>query len=165
MVLISGEAGIGKSALVQTLRRQVIDEGYTRIVHRCSPYYNNSVLYPVIEHLQNLLQFDRDGAPEAKLDKLERLLQTYSLPLEETVPLLAALLSVPLDDRYTVPTLTPQQQKQQTLDVLVAWMVEEAERQPVLAVWEDLHWADPSTLEMLGLVLEQTPTVPLQWDR
>jgi predicted ATPase len=77
------------------------------------------------------------------------------------VPLFAALLSVPLDGRYAAPTLSPQQQKQQTLDALVAWMLEEAERQPVLVAWEDLHWADPSTLEMLGLVLEQTPTVPM----
>jgi predicted ATPase len=77
------------------------------------------------------------------------------------VPLFAALLSVPLDGCYAAPTLTPQQQKQQTLDALVAWMLEEAERQPVLVAWEDLHWADPSTLEMLGLVLEQTPTVPM----
>ena len=68
---------------------------------------------------------------------------------------------MPLDGRYAAPTLSPQQQKQQTLDALVAWMLEEAERQPVLVAWEDLHWADPSTLEMLGLVLEQTPTVPM----
>jgi predicted ATPase len=77
------------------------------------------------------------------------------------VPLVAALLSVPLYERYPAATLTPQHQKQQTLDALVAWMLEEGERQPVLVAWEDLHWADPSTLEMLGLVLEQTPTVPM----
>ena len=69
----------------------------------------------------------------------------------------ASLLSVPLNGRYPAPTLTPQQQKQQTLDALVAWLVEEAERQPVLAVWENLHWCDPSSLEMLDLVLAQPP--------
>jgi predicted ATPase len=84
------------------------------------------------------------------------------LPLAEVVPLFARLLSVPLPaEHYTALTLTPQQQKQQTLDALLAWMVAEAERQPVLVAWEDLHWADPTTLELLGLVVEQAPTVPM----
>ena len=93
---------------------------------------------------------------------MEAGLQPYGLPLAEVVPLLAGLLSVPLPaERYAPLTLTPQQQKQQTLDALVAWMVAEAERQPVLVAWEDLHWADPTTLEILGLVVEQAPTVPM----
>ena len=79
----------------------------------------------------------------------------------EAVPLMAALLSVPLVERYPPLHWSPQQQKQKTQETLVAWLVAEAERQPVLAVWEDLHWADPSTLEWLGLVLDQTPTAPL----
>src|SRR6185295_9888071 len=99
--------------------------------------------------------------PAMKLAKLEQGLRPARLPLDEVVPLFAALLAVPLDGRYAAPTLSPPQQKQQTLDALVAWMLAEAERQPVLVAWEDLHWADPSTLEMLGLVLEQTPTVPM----
>ena len=74
------------------------------------------------------------------------------------MPLFAALLSVPLPERYPALRLTPQQQKQKTQEALVAWLLEEAERQPVLVVWEDLHWADPSTLEMLGLLLDQVPT-------
>jgi predicted ATPase len=82
--------------------------------------------------------------------------------LAEVVPLLAGLLSVPLPvERYVALTLTPQHQKQQTLDALLAWMVAEGERQPVLVAWEDLHWADPSTLDLLGLVVEQAPTVPM----
>jgi predicted ATPase len=161
VVLISGEAGIGKSALVEVLRAHIRTEGLPRITFHCSPYHQNSALYPVITHLEHLLHFEREDTPEAKLDKLEKRLQQYSLPLAEVVPLVAALLSVPLQGRYALPTLTPQQQKQQTLDALVAWLVDEAERQPLLLVWENLHWADPSTLEMLGLVLEQTPTVPL----
>lgn len=159
VVLIRGEAGIGKSSLVETIRTHVRREGYTRVAFRCSPYHTNSALYPVIEHVQRALQFQRDDTPLAKLDKLERTLQTYSLPLEEVVPLFAALLSVPLpEERYAALRLTPQQQKQQTHDALVAWMLEEAERQPVLVVWEDLHWADPSTLENLALILDQSPT-------
>jgi predicted ATPase len=96
------------------------------------------------------------------LVKLEAGLRPYDLPLAEMVPLLAGLLSIPLPaERYAPLTLTPQQQKQQTLDTLLAWMVAEAERQPVLVAWEDLHWADPTTLEVLGLVIEQAPTVPM----
>jgi class 3 adenylate cyclase/tetratricopeptide (TPR) repeat protein len=159
VVLISGEAGIGKSSLVEAMRAQVRREGFTRVTFRCSPYHTNSALYPVIEHVQRVFQLQRDDPPAVKLDKLERTLRTSRLPLEDVVPLFAALLSVPLPEaRYTAPRLTPQQQKQQTHDALVAWMLEEAERQPVLVVWEDLHWADPSTLENLGLLLDQSRT-------
>lgn len=160
-VFVSGEAGIGKSTLVQTLRTQVVEEGFPRIRFRCSPYHTNSALYPVIEHLQRLLHWEQDDTPAVKLAKMEEVLQRYRFPLEEVVPLMAALLSVPLGDRYPPLTLTPQQQRQQTLDTLVAWLLQEAERQSVLVVWEDLHWADSSTLELLGLVLEQTPTVSM----
>ena len=162
VVLLSGEAGIGKSALVQTLREHVGHEGYSRLTFRCSPYHTNSALYPVIAHFQRLLHWERDEAPEARFAKLERLLDASRQPLAEVVPLLAALLAVPLPEgSYATLTLTPQQQRQQTLDALVAWLLAEAERQPVLAVYEDLHWADPSTLEMLGALLEQAPTVPM----
>jgi TOMM system kinase/cyclase fusion protein len=158
VVLLRGEAGIGKSRLVEALREHVRREGATRIAFRCSPYYQNSALYPVIDHLQRFLQWQRDDTPEAKLDTLEQMLRTYRLPLEDVVPLFAALLSVPLPERYPALNLTPQRQRQKTQEALVAWLLEEAERQPVLTVWEDLHWADPSTLEVLGLVLDQAPT-------
>ena len=162
VVFISGEAGIGKSALVESLRVQVRAEELPRIAFRCSPYYTNSTLYPVITHLERLLQFDPGDPPAARLAKLEAGLRPYDLPLAEVVPLLAGLLSVPLPAERCAPlTLTPQQQKQQTLDTLVAWLAAEAERQPVLIAWEDLHWADPTTLELLGLVIEQAPTVPM----
>ena len=132
-------------------------EGVARTTYRCSPYHTNSAFYPVIEHVQRLFQFARDDPPATRLAKLERLLRTYSLPLEEVVPLFAALLSVPLPEgAYPALALTPQQQRQQTYDALLAWLWEEARRQPVLVVWEDLHWADPSTLENLGLLLDQS---------
>jgi class 3 adenylate cyclase/predicted ATPase len=162
VVLIGGEAGIGKSALVEKLRAQVRAEGLPRMAFRCSPYHTNSALYPVITHLEHLWQLEPDDPPATRLAKLEAGLQPSGLPLAEVVPLLAGLLSVPLpEERYTPLTLTPQQQKQQTLDMLVAWLAAEAERQPVLVAWEDLHWADPTTLEALGLVIEQAPTVPM----
>ncbi len=162
VVLISGEAGIGKSSLVEGLRQHVRQEGVTRIRFRCSEYVQQSALYPVIEHLHRVLGWQRGDDAKARLDKLERMLEPLSLPLEETVPLVADLLSLPLpENRYPALTLLPPQQRQQTQDVLVAWMLEEAERQPVLVVWEDLHWADPSTLEILGLLIDQVPTVSM----
>ena len=162
VVLISGEAGIGKSSLVDTLRAQVRREGSTRVALRCSPYHTNSALYPVITHVQQALRFERHDTGEEKLAKLEQALQTFHLPLHEVVPLMAELLAVPLPDgRYPPLHATPLQQRQQTYDALVAWMLEEAERQPVLMVWEDLHWADPSTLELLGLFIDQAPTAPM----
>src|SRR5215831_19267806 len=162
VVLISGEAGIGKSALVDTLRAQVRREGLTRVAIRCSPYHTHSALYPIIAHVQQALRFERHDTADEKLAKLEQALQTVRLPLHEVVPLLAALLAVSLPDgRYPLLPLTPLQQRQQTYDALVAWMLEEAERQPVLMVWEDLHWADPSTHELLGLFIDQAPTAPI----
>jgi predicted ATPase len=133
VVVLSGEAGIGKSRLVEVLRERVVQEGGTRIVFRCSPYHTQSALYPVLEHLQRLLHWQRDDPPEAKLDKLEQGLRTSRFPLQEVVPLFAALLSVPLLERCPSLHLTPQRQRQQTLEALVVWLLAEAERQPVLA--------------------------------
>jgi class 3 adenylate cyclase/predicted ATPase len=161
VVLVSGEAGIGKSRLVETIREQALRDGLPRLTYRCSPYHTNSVLYPVIGHLQRALQLRDGDAPSLKLDKIETGLREYRLPMEEVVPLFAALLSVPLGGRYPELTLSPQQLKQQTMDALVAWLMEVAERQPALAVWEDVHWADPTTLELVGVVIDQSPTAPI----
>ena len=162
VVLVSGEAGIGKSALVGALRQHVGCDGALCLTLRCSPYHTHSALYPVIAHVQHVLHFVPEDTAEGRLTKLERLLGTYRQPLTEVVPLLAALLAVPLpEERYAPLALPPQQQRQQTLDALVAWLLEETERQPVLAVYEDLHWADPSTLELLGMLVEQAPTASM----
>jgi class 3 adenylate cyclase/predicted ATPase len=162
VVLLSGEAGIGKSSLLATLHQQLIHEGAIRITLRCSPYHTTSALYPVIAHLQRLLHWHTDATPATRLATLEHVLSRSSRPLAEVVPLYAALLELPLPEgRYPALALSPQQQRQQTLDALVGWLLEEGERQRTLVLWEDLHWADPSTIEFLGVVLEQVPTVPL----
>jgi class 3 adenylate cyclase/predicted ATPase len=162
VVLLSGAAGLGKSSLVAALRAQVGREGYAHLTLRCSPYHTNSALYPVIEHLQQVLQLERTDPPETKLAKLEQGLQTCGLPREEVVPLFGALLAVPLPaERYPARDMSSQQQRQQIQDALVAWLLEGATRQPVLAMWEDLHWADPTTLELLGLLVDQTPTAAM----
>lgn len=139
VVLLSGEAGIGKSSLVEGLRDHVRQEGMTRIAFRCSPYTTNSALYPIIEHVQRVLGWQPEDTANARLVKLEQALQGTSRVLADTVPLLAAWLSLSLPEgRYAALTLSPQQQRQQTQDILVAWLLEEAERQPMVAVWEDL---------------------------
>ena len=162
VVLISGEAGIGKSVLVDGLRAEVRAEGLPRIAFRCSPYHTNSALYPVIEHLKRLLRWQPEDPVAARVAKLEAMLGSFDQPLAEGVPLLASLLSLPLPEgRYPPLALSPPQQKQQTQDAIIAMILEEAERQPILTLWEDLHWADPSTLELIGLLIEQAPTAPL----
>ena len=155
VVLVSGEAGIGKSRLVRVLTDGLAGEPHLRIEWRCSPYYQNSAFYPVIEELQRRLAFERDDAPGDKLRKLESALARDGFDLEATVPLLGALLSLPLADRYPPLTIAPERQKQKTVDALVGSIRVETERQPTLLIVEDLHWADPSTQELLDLLIDQ----------
>ncbi|MBI3303956.1 MAG: AAA family ATPase, partial [Deltaproteobacteria bacterium] len=165
VVLLSGEAGIGKSRLLQVLKERIAGEAHVRVECRCSPYYQNSALYPMIEHLQRLLEFRREDSAEEKLSKLERALEQYGFDVKDAAPFFASLLSLPaarfgLDvPSATLPVLTPQRQKQKTLEALLAWLLKEAERQPVRFDVEDLQWADPSTLEFLGFLIDQVPTV------
>jgi predicted ATPase/class 3 adenylate cyclase len=161
VVVLSGEAGIGKSRLVQELKEHVAGEPALQITFRCSPYHTHSALYPAIEHLHRVLQGTGDDTRPTSLATLERRLAAAGLSLPETVPLFAALLSLPLPASYPPLTLSPQRQKQQTLESLVAWLLAETERQPVLAVWEDVQWADPSSLDLLTLTLDQTPMARL----
>ncbi|HEV8718560.1 MAG TPA: adenylate/guanylate cyclase domain-containing protein [Candidatus Binatia bacterium] len=161
VVLLSGEPGIGKSRLVQEVKEQVAQVGAVCLEFRCSPYYQNSAFYPVITHVQRVLHFERDDTPQVKLGKLQQTLAHYRFPQADTLPLLAALLSLPQPADAPLLNFSPQKQKQKTQDALVAWLVEEAERAPVYCIWEDLHWADPSTVELLGLLLDQIPTTRL----
>ena len=157
VVLLSGEAGIGKSRLVQGLQEHIAAEPHARLEWRCSPYAQQSPLHPVMEHLHRLLHWRPDDAPAEKLSTLEETLAASGLGLPEVVPLLAALLSLPLPERYPSLNLTPQRQRQKTLEALLTWLLAESMRQPVLFIVEDLHWIDPSTLEFLTLFLDQGP--------
>jgi len=183
VVLLSGEAGIGKSRLVQVLQEHIAAAPHTRIAWCGSPYHQQSALHPVIDQLQYLLTprpqalddsgplSQREGAtlscrPSAntvaeegkdpeQLRALETALSASGMALAEAVPLLAALLALPLPASYAPLTLTPQRQRQKTLETLLAWLHAETQRQPVLLVVEDLHWVDPSTVELLSLLMEQ----------
>ncbi len=160
VVLLSGEAGIGKSRLVQVLTAQVATEPQAWLTPcQCSPYHQNTALYPWIDLLERVaLRFDREESPDQKLRKLEGFVVQYGLPLAEAVPLFAALLSIPLGAVYASLDVSPEQQKRKTLHALLAILLRIAAQQPVLFIMEDLHWVDPSTLELLTLLVDQGPT-------
>ena len=120
VVFINGEPGIGKTSLIDTLRRAAREEGLTRITFRCSPYHTNSALYPVVEHWKRLAGWQPEDDGAARLAKLETSLAPYRVPREEAVPLFASLLSLPLDGAYPRLDLTPEQLKEHTADPLVA---------------------------------------------
>jgi TOMM system kinase/cyclase fusion protein len=163
VMLLSGEAGIGKSRLVQVLTEQVATEPQAWLAPcQCSPYSQHTALYPMIELLERVvLRFDREESPPQKLGKLEGFLAQHGLSLAEAVPLLAALLSLPLPADYAPLTVSPERQKQQILHALLTILWRIAAQQPVLFVMEDLHWVDPSTLEFLSLLVDRGPTARL----
>jgi TOMM system kinase/cyclase fusion protein len=160
VVLLSGEAGIGKSRLVQVLQAHVATHPQAWLIPcQCSPYHQNSALYPVIDLLERVvLQFEPEASPHQKLDKVEGFLVQYGLSLPEAVPLFAALLSIPLSSRYAPLSISPEQHKQRTLHAILTILWRRAAQQPVLCVVEDLHWVDPSTLDLLTLLVDQGPT-------
>jgi predicted ATPase len=158
VVLLSGEPGIGKSRLVGVLKDHVADQPQTRLECRCSPYHQHSALFPLIDLLQRVLGFASEDTPDDKVRKLEAALSRDSIDLRETVPLFAALLSLPLPECYVPLALAPQRQRQKTLETLLAIILELAIQHPVLFIVEDLHWIDPSTLEFLTLLVDQVPT-------
>ncbi|MBI4228214.1 MAG: AAA family ATPase, partial [Deltaproteobacteria bacterium] len=161
-VLVSGEAGIGKSRLIQVLKERVAGDTHVRIESRCSPFYQNSALYPIIDYLQRYL-FRREDTVEERLDKLESVLleSRCNVTPKEMVPLFASLLSIPLPDRYPTLSLSPKRYKQKLFESLLDWLLNEAEKQPIIRIFEDIQWADPSTLEYLSLLIDNVQAAPV----
>ncbi len=161
-ILLSGEAGIGKSRLVQTFKERRVETPHTLLECQCVPHYQNTALYPIVELLPRLLGWDANDPVDLKVEKLEQAIRHCGQALETIVPLVASLLSFSLPpDQYLPSTLAPQQQRQQTLASLTAMIQQEASRQPTVFILEDLHWADPSTLEWIDVLLEQVPASAL----
>src|SRR5262252_7515041 len=161
IVLISGEPGIGKSRLAAALAERITGEPHTRLRYQCSPYHINSALRPFIAQLERAAGFKADDTPEQRLDKLKAVLAMDGSRIEVVVPLFAALLSIPLDERYPPLALSPAQQRRRTLAALLVQFEGLARRQPILLSFEDAHWADATSLELLDLTVERVRQLPV----
>ena len=159
VVLLSGEAGIGKSRLTAALLERLAKEPHTRLRTFCSPQHTDSALHPTIGQIERAAGFTRDDTPQEKLDKLDALLAQSSTSAHDAA-LLAEMLSLPNDGRYPALELTPQQRRQQTLDALVLQVAALARENPVLMIFEDAHWIDPTSLELFGRIVDRIPNAP-----
>ena len=153
VVVLSGEAGIGKSRISEILRERLADAG-TRIRYQCSPYYTDTALYPVVAQLRAAARIEPHDPPATKLDKLEHLVMPLDVEADATVPLFADLLAIPATDRYPALTMGPELRKVRTLRALADQLFALARRGPVLVLLEDAHWIDPTTREWIDAVIE-----------
>jgi predicted ATPase len=160
VVLVSGEPGIGKSRIVAELAERLRNEAHLRLRYFCSPYHQDSALYPFIEQLGRASGFARDDPPTARQEKLDALL-ALAAPPDEDLALLTDLLSLPASERHPLPNLTPQRKKEKTLEALVRQLEGLARQQPVLMVFEDAHWIDPTSRELLDLTIEAVRSLPV----
>jgi class 3 adenylate cyclase/tetratricopeptide (TPR) repeat protein len=155
VVLLSGEAGIGKSRVTRALIDAVAESAHVRISYQCSPYHTESALWPVTQQLSHAARLALDDAAEVKLDKLAALLARAEVELGDAPALLARLLGIDSGQRYALPELSPQQLRARTLNALLDQLVGLSRQSPVLLILEDAHWIDPTTLEMVGLALDR----------
>ncbi|MEO5863115.1 MAG: AAA family ATPase, partial [Burkholderiales bacterium] len=161
VVLLGGEPGIGKSRILSALRDGLGAQGVGTLRFQCSPYYVNSALWPTIDNFERALQFGRDESPESKLDKLEALIITHYGRPRSDVRFIAAMLSIPCEERYGVLPKTPQKHKDETIRALVDVVEAAARRTPTVMLFEDAHWADPTSLEVLELMIDRVKSIPL----
>jgi class 3 adenylate cyclase/predicted ATPase len=160
VVLVSGEPGIGKSRLTAALAERLHAEPYLRPRYFCSAYHQDSALYPFVDQLGRASGFARDDPPAAKLEKLEALLAPAA-PLDEDVAFLADLLSLPASERHPLPELSPQRKKERILEALIRRLEGLTRRQPVVMVFEDAHWIDPTSRELLDLTVDRVRSLPV----
>ena len=158
VVLLSGEPGIGKSRLTAALLERLAAEPHTRLRYFCSPQHTDSALYPIISQMERAAGFAHDDTAEAKLDKLDALLAQSFTPRQDAA-LIAEMLSLPNDGRYPTLELAAQQRRQKTLEALTAQLEALSRSNPVLMIFEDVHWIDPTSLEALGRTVERIRTL------
>jgi predicted ATPase len=161
VVLLSGEPGIGKSHILSALRERLERQGAQTLRFQCSPYYINSALWPSIDNFERALKFGRDEPPESKLDKLEALMVTHYGRTLADVRFIASMLSIPCDERYGAISMAPQKHKDETLRALVDITEAAARKRPSVMLYEDVHWADPTTLEVMDLLIDRVKGIPL----
>lgn len=155
VVLLSGEAGIGKSRLAREFRGRLQTEPYIARQYQCSPFFSNSPLYPFIEQIEREAVFREEDSPEERLVKLETLLAQATDEGPALVPFLATMLSIPAGERYALPLEDPQQQRELTIKVLISSILGLAQRSPLFLLFEDVHWADPTTREVLDKLIDR----------
>jgi class 3 adenylate cyclase/tetratricopeptide (TPR) repeat protein len=158
---ICGEAGIGKSRLMQAFRERLVEHAHTWLECRCSPYTQESALHPVLEVQREALGFEVEEAAEVKLERLEAGIEAAGLDLARTLPLMAGFHSLEPPEGYAEPLLGPEARRKQTLALLTEWVLLLGREQPVVLLIEDLHWSDPSTVELLGMILDQIAREPV----
>ncbi|MBV8575626.1 MAG: AAA family ATPase, partial [Acetobacteraceae bacterium] len=158
VVLLSGEAGIGKSRLTAALLERLAAEPHTRLRYFCSPQHTHSALYPIISQMERAAGLAHDDSPQARLDRLDAVLAETSTSSEEAA-LFAEMLSLPNDGRYPALDLAPEQRRQKTLRALVSQAQALARQNPVLMIFEDAHWTDPTSLEVFGKVVDRIRTL------
>ena len=161
VVLLSGEPGIGKSRIGAVIRDRVAPEPRVRLSYQCSPYYTNSAFHPFIAGFDRTAKFGSDWTAGQKLDRMEALLSEATDDLTIVASLYAALLSIETGDRYAPLNMSPQRQKEQTIEALADLTVSLAGKKPVLIFFEDIHWADPTTLEVLEAVIGRVAGAPV----
>jgi predicted ATPase len=159
VVLLSGEAGIGKSRLTAALLERLATEPHTRLRYFCSPQHTDSAFYPIIGQMERAAGLAHDDKPQAKLDKLDAVLAQTSTSTEDAA-LFAEMLSLANDGRYPALELAPEHRRQRTLEALTAQLAELARQQLVLMIFEDVHWVDPTSLEVLGRIVDRIKTLP-----
>ena len=159
VVLLSGEAGIGKSRLTAALLERLATEPHTRLRYFCSPPHTDSAFYPIIAQMDRAAGLAHDDTPQARLDKLDALLEQTSTSMQDA-GLFAEMLSLPNDGRYPTLELEPQQRRQRTLEALTAQLAGLASQHPLLMIFEDVHWIDPTSLEVLNRTVDRIKTLP-----
>ncbi len=157
VVLLSGEAGIGKSRLIAALQESLAKEPHARLAFFCSPQRTDSALYPIISQMESAAEMVPNDTPQAKLDKLDALLARTSTSVENAT-LFSQMLSLANDGRYPALELTPEQRRQRTLDAFISQMQAVTRSGPALMIFEDAHWSDPTSLEALSRAVDQIAT-------